>query len=215
MKIIPPIMQAIIASFCLAAFILFAVDLCFILFINNQVNFCIAIPICFLFGVIVFCLLLRNDVYKKWYGNPEKETTEMIPPIIAPPPLGKKEHQKKLQLLKKSISKSQISAERLSKLLNTDKQISDRLIREAKADYRSAYSQLMNEYFEYGSDNGKRIPDFIAHLVRGCDILGQYVGVNSNGHEFKTKIIENSESIAEDAKYVIVNWTRLGFYIQD
>ena len=57
--------------------------------------------------------------------------------------------------------------------------------------------------------------DFIGHLFVGDNFLDQYFGVDRSYNKVEYGIIENFESIAEDAKYVIVNWKQLGFYIQD
>ncbi|MDD5311466.1 MAG: hypothetical protein PHO26_00325 [Dehalococcoidia bacterium] len=127
----------------------------------------------------------------------------------------KKEHEKELQLLRKSLIKAQISAEILVKLLREDTQIPDRIILEAKGNYRNATSRLLNEYLAYNSNDENRMKHFIARLTRGRFLLDQCFGADHSYRKFKAEIIENFESIAKDAKYIIVNWKHLGFYIQD
>jgi len=85
LKIIPPVIQAIIASLCVAAFILLVTDVLFIIVTKSQVDFGIASLVCLAVGAIVFGLLMRNHTYMRWYGNPKITNNLIIPKLQVTP----------------------------------------------------------------------------------------------------------------------------------
>ena len=168
-------------------------------------------------AVVCLAIVVLIIIFRRTGNVGQTETSKVGHPTITitPTKLSKKEHAKELQLLRESLSKTQVSAEVLVKLLRKDKQIPDRLTLEAKNNFRNTASRLFNMILAYGSNNENRMRDFMARLYRGDTFIEQCFGVEPNYHEFKVEIIENFESIAEDAQYVILNWKQLGFVAQD
>jgi uncharacterized membrane protein YhiD involved in acid resistance len=154
--------------------------------------------------------LPQNNGTSKPSINTQNTSTQQLPPKAT-----SKELNQELQLLKISLTKTRLSAQRLTKFVKQDKQILDKDVLEAKNNYRDTASSLVNLILACDCNTKQRMQDFLDRLYRGDTIINQCFGKNPSYRDFKSEIIENFESISDDAKYFIVNWKHLRFQLHN